>query len=265
MDLDLTVNQFLEQNNFNPSKKMGQNFLINSDICAKLVNSISFKNTDLIIEIGPGLGAITEYLVKKDIKIIAIELDKRLSEYITKKYPTIELINNDVLKIDFDSLTAKYKNPILVSNLPYSISSVVVVKFIKSNIKEMHCMLQKEMVLRMSAKKSTHEYNAFSVLLQTYATVTQVMEISKNNFVPPPNVDSIFISIVKNGKPYDKQYDNFIRSCFLSKRRTLINNLKNIVDKDKLIAYLNSNNISLTTRAEELSISQFEQMFNFIK
>ncbi|MDR2636263.1 MAG: 16S rRNA (adenine(1518)-N(6)/adenine(1519)-N(6))-dimethyltransferase RsmA [Mycoplasmataceae bacterium] len=264
MDIEVSAKQFIKSNNFNPSKKMGQNFLINEKICKNLVDSINFTNVDLIIEIGPGLGAITKYLNMHNVPITAIELDKRLSEFVHTKFTNINLINNDVLKVDFNELTAKYSSPIIVSNLPYSISSIVVIKFVKSNIKTMYCMLQKEMVLRLLAKKSTHEYNAFTVLLQTYANIKKITDVSKSNFLPPPNVDSIFIVIEKNNLTYDEKYDKFVRQCFLSKRRTLVNNLKDIVDKNKLINFLNDNKLSLSVRAEELDIKQFQNLFNAI-
>ncbi|MDR2829028.1 MAG: 16S rRNA (adenine(1518)-N(6)/adenine(1519)-N(6))-dimethyltransferase RsmA [Mycoplasmataceae bacterium] len=258
------VNKFLQDNNFNPSKKMGQNFLINKQVCQDIVDAIDFTNVDLVIEIGPGLGAITDYLVPKAKHFIAIEIDKRLQEHIKNRYPNIEVINEDVLRIDFDELTKNYKNPIIVSNLPYSISSLVVVKFIKSNINHMYCMLQKEMVDRIIAKPSTHEYNGFTVLLNTYADVKKIMNISKNNFNPIPNIDSTFISIIKNNKKYDLEYDKFIKVCFGSKRQTLANNLKNVIDKKELYKHLEAMNLSLTVRAEELSAENFKILYAYI-
>jgi 16S rRNA (adenine1518-N6/adenine1519-N6)-dimethyltransferase len=260
-----TVEKFLKDNNFNPSKKMGQNFLINKNICEELVNSIDFSKVDLIIEIGPGLGAITQFLVNKTKKMIAIELDKRLAEFITNKYPSIELINNDVLKVEFDKLIADYKNPIIVSNLPYSISSLIIHKFIKSDIKEMYCMLQKEMVDRLCAKPKTHEYNNLTVLLNSYTNITKIMNIGKNNFLPPPNVDSIFIKIEKNSEIYNEQYDKFLRQSFSSKRQTLANNLKTIIQKQDLYKYLLECGFSSTIRAEEITANDFKKLFIFLK
>ncbi|MDR2821652.1 MAG: 16S rRNA (adenine(1518)-N(6)/adenine(1519)-N(6))-dimethyltransferase RsmA [Mycoplasmataceae bacterium] len=258
------VNKFLHENGFNPSKKMGQNFLINKQVCQDIVDAIDFTNVDLVIEIGPGLGAITDYLVPKAKHFIAIEIDKRLHEHIKNRYNNIEVINEDVLRVDFDELTKNYKNPIIVSNLPYSISSLVVVKFIKSNIKQMYCMLQKEMVDRIIAKPSTHEYNGFTVLLNTYASVSKIMNISKNNFNPMPNIDSTFISIIKNNKKYDQEYDKFIKVCFGSKRQTLANNLKNIIEKKDLYQHLEKMNLSLTVRAEELTSDNFKILYGYL-
>ncbi|MDR1850532.1 MAG: 16S rRNA (adenine(1518)-N(6)/adenine(1519)-N(6))-dimethyltransferase RsmA [Mycoplasmataceae bacterium] len=257
----MDTKEFLTSHNFNPSKKMGQNFLINEEVCKNIVDSIDFTNVDCVIEIGPGLGAITKYIVQKSNNVIAIEIDKRLSEYISKTYPQIKLINEDVLKVDFNELTNQYKNPIIISNLPYSISSLVVIKFIKSNIQHMYCMLQKEMVERMLAVPKTHEYNGFTVLLNTYTTITKTMNISKNNFMPAPEVDSIFIAIHRNENTFDPQYDKFIKQCFGSKRRTLNNNIKNIIDKKSYEEFLNKKHISLLVRAEELDYKTFLEMY----
>ncbi|MDR3249911.1 MAG: 16S rRNA (adenine(1518)-N(6)/adenine(1519)-N(6))-dimethyltransferase RsmA [Mycoplasmataceae bacterium] len=259
---------YLKRTQFNPSKKMGQNFLINKEVYTSMVNKIDFSKYDLVLEIGPGLGALTDILIQKTKKIIVIEIDKRLSEYIAERYKQydakkFELLNIDALKTNFNELAKEYKNTVIVSNLPYSISSIVVIKFIKSEIKNMYCMLQKEMVERMMAIPRTKQYNAFTVLLNTYCKIKKLVDISRSSFYPVPEVDSTFISISKNNKSYDENYDKFIRMCFNSKRRTLLNNLKNIIDKNTLSLYLKKNKISGNARAEELTYLGFISLYNF--
>jgi 16S rRNA (adenine1518-N6/adenine1519-N6)-dimethyltransferase len=268
MQSNSEINKFLQDNNFNPSKKMGQNFLFNNETIENIVSNVDFENVDLVIEIGPGLSALTEHLVKKSKKLIAIELDKRLYEHNVKKFksaPNFSIINNDVLQLNFDDLTKGFENVIIVSNLPYSISSLCLIKFIQcDSIKTMYCMLQKEMVERIIAVPSTKQYNAFTVVLNTYSTITKLMDVYKEDFIPAPEVDSVVIKLEKNGIKYDDQFNKFIKLCFGSKRRTLQNNLSNMIDKQKLVNILNELNIRIDVRAEALTIGELFNIYNKI-
>ena len=130
----IVIKEYVKSKNFNPSKKMGQNFLVNENIITEIIESISFDNVDTIIEIGPGLGALTKHLVNTNKPVICIELDKRLYSELKVKFKDVKnltLINNDVLREDFDLLTQNTGKTMIVSNLPYSISSLVIVKFLK--------------------------------------------------------------------------------------------------------------------------------------
>jgi len=258
-------NDFLNRIKFNPSKKMGQNFLINENVVNNIINTIDFNNVDLIIEIGPGTGALTNKLVDKNIRLITIEIDKRLGEYIQnnyKQHKNFEIIIEDALKVDLDKICNGYKNPIIVSNLPYSISSVLLFKFLKSNINLMYCMLQKEMVDRICAKPKTKDYNNFTVILQTMSKITRLLEISKKEFKPAPEVDSSFIKIEKIRK-YDPNFDKFVKSCFLARRRTFINNLK-YTNTNLVKEYISKHNFSLTCRAEELNVEDFIELYKLL-
>jgi 16S rRNA (adenine1518-N6/adenine1519-N6)-dimethyltransferase len=262
------TNEYINLNKFNPSKKMGQNFLINDDIIKKIISTINFNNVDCVIEIGPGLGAITDQLAINSKHLLCIELDKRLAEFITKRFKdkeNVEVVNEDVLKIDFNDIASKYTNVIIVSNLPYSISSLVLMKFIKSNnIKTMYCMLQKEMVDRITAKPSTHEYNGFTVIVNRYTKIERLLTIGRNNFIPAPEVESVFISITKTDSTFDEKFEKFIRLCFVSKRRTLLNNLHSIISKTDLVNILTEMNIDPQTRAEALTVEQLELIYKKI-
>lgn len=259
--------EYLTSREFRPSKKMGQNFLINQEISKNIVNSIDFKNVDLVIEIGPGLGALTDYLIDKKFNLVLVELDKRLNEFLIKRYKNkkVEIINSDVLKVDFDKLVEKHRNPIIISNLPYSISSLVLVKFLKcKNIKEIYCMLQQEMVDRISSPVGSKKYNSFTVLVQFYAEVNKICKIGPNNFLPAPEVDSLFISIKKNKKQFNLLFDKFLRNCFLNRRKTLINNLKNQYDIKAINFSLEKMNIQKLIRPEELPPDQLFAIFNYL-
>lgn len=260
--------EYITSRQFNPSKKMGQNFLINENISKNIVSSIDFQNVDLVIEIGPGLAALTDYLVDQKFDLTLVELDKRLNEFLNKRFKEkkITIINQDVLRTDFNELIKGYKNPIIVSNLPYSISSLVLLKFLKcEKINDFYCMLQEEMVDRITAPVKTKKYNAFTALISYYCDVKRTMSISANNFYPAPDVGSCFISIKKNQKKYNEEFDKFLRLCFLNRRKTMINNLKSKYDNKIITNSLNKLNISLMTRSEELSPEQLFNLFSEIE
>lgn len=264
MDLKNTKT-YLTKNNFFPSKKLGQNFLINQNICQEIVKAVDTKNVDLIIEIGPGLGSITDFLIDKKVELILIEFDKRLNEFLNKRFidiKQIKIINNDVLKVSLDELVKQHKNPIIVSNLPYSISSQVLFQFMECNkIRKGYFMLQKEMVERIKAKPKTKNYNGFSAAFNYYCDVKNIMTLNGKNFEPQPDVDSVFIEIIKKNKNYDSKFIKFLNESFKMKRKTLYNNLKTLYGNQTLKA-LKNKNISETIRAEELST---EVLFDLYK
>ncbi|GHU52785.1 ribosomal RNA small subunit methyltransferase A [Bacilli bacterium] len=249
---------------FNPSKKLGQNFLINPQIPIDIVDKINFDGVDLIIEIGPGTGALTKELVKKNIPMTAIELDKRLYATIKNEYLNINVINDDVLKVDFQNIIKGYKNPIIVSNLPYSISSPMIFKFIKEiGVNVFYCMLQKEVVDRLCAKPRTHQYNAFTVIVSYCCNIKNIINVGRNNFSPVPKVDSAVVSIVKKPKQtYINEFDLFLKKCFCSKRQMLVNNLKNVYTKQIVIDALSKHNIGIKSRAEELNVEELFKLYS---
>ncbi len=263
MDFKKT-HEYITSRQFNPSKKMGQNFLVNEEISKKIVEKIDLSKANLVIEIGPGLGSLTDHLIDKKFDLVLIELDKRLNEFLVKRYKDkkMEIINSDVLKVDFNQISKGYKHCVIVSNLPYSISSLVVMKFLKSsNIDLFYCMLQKEMVDRIMAPISSKKYNGLTALATYYFNIERLMNISPNNFYPIPEVDSTFIKIKKNNKIYDEKFDKFLRTCFLNRRKTLINNLKHTYKIDQLNLVINSLNFKLTSRAEEFTPEQLHTLY----
>ncbi|MDR0857139.1 MAG: 16S rRNA (adenine(1518)-N(6)/adenine(1519)-N(6))-dimethyltransferase RsmA [Mycoplasmataceae bacterium] len=259
------TNNYLKEKGINPSKKMGQNFLINEQIAEQIANFAAEKDYDQVVEIGPGLGAITEFLTRLNKPLTAIELDKRFSEFIKNKYPTVTVINNDVLNENFDEITEKYNNPILISNLPYSISSLVLGMFLESNhVNNFICMLQKEMVERITAKPNTKQYNSFTAAVSYYCNIKKLLSVSKNNFSPAPDVESEVIRLVKNGKPFDKKFNKFLKVSFAAKRKTIVNNLQLFYQKDKILEALKKIKIDDKARAESLDIEKLHTLFTIL-
>jgi 16S rRNA (adenine1518-N6/adenine1519-N6)-dimethyltransferase len=162
-------------------------------------------------------------------------------------------------------MVKEYKNPIIVTNLPYSISTLAVIKFLKTDIiKTMYCMLQKEVVERMIAKKSTKQFNSFSVLCQYHSDITKLKFIDRELFLPIPDVDSLFIKINKNNNLYDAKFANFVKICFAQKRKTIVNNLKSLYKLDIIKSALEKINKNCNVRAEEFEINELLEFYKIL-
>lgn len=249
---------------FNFKKSLGQNFLIDDNIKRKIVESASIDEGSLIIEVGPGSGAITKHLVSFGVPVIAFEIDERLkSELESIEASNLEVIFEDFLKVDLKEVLSKYKYKKihLIANLPYYITTPIITKVMEEElVYEMIIMVQKEVGDRFKASPNTKEYNSLSVFLQYYFDISKVTLVSRNSFVPKPNVDSIVLKFVKKDKLLEvnniELFFKFVRDSFTQKRKNLRNNLKNY-DLEKIEKALNVLNKDLTYRAEQLSIEDF--------
>ncbi len=261
------VSNFLKDKQFCPSKKLGQNFLINPQIKQRIVNAANLQPKDIVLEIGPGVGAITSILLTHKIKLIAIEVDKRLAELLTTKlktYNNFTLYNIDALKVDWDKILFEYTQSSdvkLVANLPYSISSLLVLKIIRSQlISQATIMVQKEMADRLCAKVGTHAYNMFTILVQLFLDVQKLFDVDPSNFSPKPKVQSCVIQLTKK-QPVSDLYDisdfevidNFLHLAFSNKRKTLVNNLIAQYDKSKILNVLQQIQLPSMIRAEQIN------------
>ncbi len=261
------VSNFLKDKQFRPSKKLGQNFLINPQIKQRIVNAANLQPKDIVLEIGPGVGAITSILLTHKIKLIAIEVDKRLAELLTTKlktYNNFTLYNIDALKVDWDKILFEYTQSSdvkLVANLPYSISSLLVLKIIRSQlISQATIMVQKEMADRLCAKVGTHAYNMFTILVQLFLDVQKLFDVDPSNFSPKPKVQSCVIQLTKKQSVSDlydisdfEVIDNFLHLAFSNKRKTLVNNLIAQYDKSKILNVLQQIQLPSMIRAEQIS------------
>ena len=259
--------------NFEYKKSLGQNFLIDKNIINKIINSIDLKEEPLIIEIGPGSGALTKELVKLNANIISFEIDTRLKSELDKlcnENGNLEIIYEDFLKIDLKEFLKqkKYKNLYFVANLPYYITTAIINKITEeSNPKEMILMVQKEVADRFSAHPNTRDYGSISVFLQYNYDISKVVLVPKTCFYPSPKVDSVVIKFETRENKVkalnEEKFYKLIKDSFQFKRKNLKNNLKGY-NQDKINEILKEYNKDLTARAEEISVEEFINISNNI-
>lgn len=255
--------------NFNFKKKFGQNFLTNTGIIDNIVNSIQPTERDLIIEIGPGGGALTKKLKKYNATLICYEVDEETKEYLSVlENEKTRVIYDDFLKRDIidDLKDIEYERLYVIGNLPYYITTPIITKIIelKLNVSEAVFMVQKEVADRFSANHQTREYGSITVFLNYYFTIQRLFIVGKNNFIPKPNVDSAVIKLTSRKDKLDvniEKFNKLVRDSFQFKRKNLNNNLKNY-DKDKMQRILEKRGFSLNNRAEDLSYSDFVEITN---
>jgi 16S rRNA (adenine1518-N6/adenine1519-N6)-dimethyltransferase len=250
--------------NFHPKKKFGQNFLKNKDLLKKISELRNFDNK-LVIEIGPGKGALTEYLLKKQPKkLIAIERDEELKPFllnIQKKYSVnFEIIFQDALKYEYSKI--KGQKIFLVANLPYHIATTLVIKWLKyiENFESIIIMVQREVAERLSAKVSTKFYGRTSILVQLHLDVKKIFDVSPENFHPKPKVNSSVIELSPKSNfnfNYEK-VDELLKICFAQRRKKLKNNLNKISHSnlEKII----KSGIDLDLRPQDISIENYVMM-----
>ncbi len=252
---------------FDFKKSLGQNFLIDKNIIKKISDSIVVNSNDLIIEIGPGAGALTNELILKGSDVLCFEIDERLKDRLNNiKSDKLRIIYKDFLKVNLcEYINEKYKRLFFVGNLPYYITTAIINKIVnESNPYEIIIMIQKEVAQRFMAKPNSKEYGSLSVFLQYNFDIEKICIVNKNCFVPIPKVDSMVIKLRSNKKQGLKNEEKFyklIKDAFKQKRKNLRNNLKNY-DLNIINGVLNKYNKDITYRAEELTIEEFIEISN---
>lgn len=253
-------------------KSFGQNFLKDKNIIKKIVDSANIKDNTLVIEIGPGAGAMSDMIICKAKYAILYEIDNRLEEVLSDKlsnYSNYKIIIGDFLKEDVrkELKAYQYDSLYVVANLPYYITTPIVEKFIDDDIlpDKLILMMQKEVALRFSAKKNTKNYGALTVLLNYYYDINKLFDVSRKVFVPEPNVDSAVICMTKKeDRLVVKDMEFFkkvVRDSFMFKRKNLKNNLKNY-DLKKISLILEKYSLGLDVRAESLDLEIFVEIAN---
>lgn len=271
------TNEILKKFDQRAKKKFGQNFLIDLNIIGQIVTKSDITKDTCVIEIGPGIGALTEQLAKAAKKVIAFEIDETLIPILNETlgaYDNIEIINQDFLQVDFKKFVDKlegYDSIRVVSNLPYYITTPILIKIFESRAKidSITAMMQKEVADRLSAKPSTKEYNNLTILTQFYSDAKTIIKVPKNVFIPAPNVDSAVVrfDIRENKVPINNEENFFkmLRASFAQRRKTILNNLGEFLgSKEKAMQVLESVNINPQIRAEALTIEDFARLSNEI-
>lgn len=272
----------LKKYNISANKSLGQNFLINDSVVNKIVESAEITKNDLVIEIGPGLGNLTEFLLEKAGKVIAIELDQRMIEILNDRfslYDNFELINEDVLKVDLNDLIRKNKNSEIktakiVANLPYYITTPIIMKLLedKLDIETITVMVQKEVADRLIAIPGEKLSGAITYSVYYYAISENVTIVENNSFIPEPEVDSevIKLTIRKNQLVNilnEEHFFKLIKISFMQRRKTLINALVNggiLKSKEDAKKLFDDLKMDYNTRGETLSIEKFAEISNYI-
>jgi len=257
--------------NFHVKKSLGQCFLSDSNIPQKIVELSNLNHDTTVIEVGAGMGALTKYLLPQSKKVIAYEIDPSIIPILkenTKAYSNLEIQEEDILKANLAYLSSIEGPIISISNLPYYITSPIISLFLEKipEIKTMYFMVQKEVADRITAKKNTKDYNAFSVEIQYLSKVKSILFVPRNCFTPAPNVDSAVIKIEKierNNSIEDyTAFKKVVERCFRERRKTLLNNLSINQSKEDVRRILESANIDSSLRAEDLSIEDFINLYN---
>ena len=249
-----------------PKKRFGQNFLTDQSIIQALVNAISPKPEDLMVEIGPGLGALTQPLIKQLQHLHVVEIDRDIISWMQSFYPAekITIHNSDALKFDFKSIGERIR---VVGNLPYNISSPILFHLLDNvqTIIDMHFMLQKEVVERMVAAPSTPAYGRLSAMLQYKLHMEYLFTVPPEAFDPPPKVESAFVRCVPHASlPFtavdEKLFARVVLNAFGQRRKTLRNTLKSMLDDNGFIQL----DINPQLRAENLSVEKFVTIANYL-
>lgn len=264
--------RILKEHNLIAKKGYGQNFIINYETIKTIANSSNIKEDTLVIEIGPGLGALTQELLNISSKVIAIEIDKNMVEVLKEnlKKENLTIINEDFLKINLNELINQYssfKEVVIVSNLPYYITSDILEKIISlkhPKITKIVAMMQKEVGKKLLKKEDKIE-SYLKVLIDNYCEMKTVMYVSKNDFEPRPKVDSIVLEFNINKDVYKLDYYFFeiIKECLKNRRKTLLNTLP--FDKEVILKVLKELNIKETIRVEEMNIKQLLNIIERIR
>ena len=251
-----------------PLKRFGQNFLQDQNIVKKIISEIDPKENELIVEIGPGQGAITSLLLESNANLTAVEIDNRVIEDLQARFIDLHLMQADFLKLDLNQFTNSSKQRIrVVGNIPYNITSPILFKLFENNtiVQDAVFMVQYEVAKRMTAKMGSEDYGILSVLLEYFGNTKLAFKVSPNVFYPKPNVYSAVVHInfneKRNNSEFNSMFKSIVKSSFGNRRKTLKNSLSN-----GIFASVNFSDcgIDLSLRAEQLNVDDFIKLTEFI-
>ncbi len=273
-----TITKMLSKYGFTFSKALGQNFLINADVCPAMADMLGSDDSTGVIEIGPGIGVLTKELCKTAKKVVAIELDKRLFPVLDETladYGNLEIVEGDVMKLDLRELInekfADCSSIKVCANLPYYITSPVIMTLLESNlpVDEIVVMVQKEAAERLCAPIGSREAGAVSVAVNYYGQAEILFEVGRESFMPSPKVDSMVIKItLRDSREYlindEKKFFSLVKSAFSQRRKTLVNSISNTlgISKSDITNALNELGLDANIRAEKLRMEDFVNLYN---
>lgn len=266
--------EILQKYNFRTQKKYGQNFLIDTGVLNRIVDAAEITGEDCVLEIGPGIGSMTQYLAERAGAVVAVEIDKNLIpilEDTLSGYDNVTLINEDILKVDINKIVEEKNGgrPVkVVANLPYYITTPIIMGLFESHVplESITVMVQKEVADRMQVGPGTKDYGALSLAVQYYARPEMVANVPPNCFIPRPNVGSAVIRLIRYEEPPVQVVDEarlfaLIRAAFNQRRKTLVNALSNApklgITKEQAAKALEGLALSSTIRGEALTLEQF--------
>ncbi|MCD7806699.1 MAG: 16S rRNA (adenine(1518)-N(6)/adenine(1519)-N(6))-dimethyltransferase RsmA [Lachnospiraceae bacterium] len=269
-----STREILDKYGFTAQKKYGQNFLIDGNVLEKIISGAEIGKDDCVLEIGPGIGTMTQYLAETAGRVVAVEIDRHLLpvlEETLSSYDNVVIVNEDILKVDIGQIAREYHGgkPIkVVANLPYYITTPVILRLLECGapIESITVMIQKEVASRMEAGPGSKDYGALSLAVQYYAEAKILTYVSANSFFPRPGVDSAVIKLTSHRKkpvevPDEKFMFALIRASFNQRRKTLVNSLGNAaglqISKEQASAALLEMGLPVTVRGEALSLSEF--------
>lgn len=273
--------EILDKYRFNFQKRFGQNFLIDAHILDKIVTGADVNENDCVLEIGPGIGTMTQYLAERARHVIAVEIDKALIPILgdtLSSYDNVTVINDDILKVDINALVKEYNDskPIkVVANLPYYITTPIIMGLFEADvpIDSITIMIQKEVADRMQVGPGTKDYGALSLAVQFYSKPEVIAYVSPDCFIPKPNVGSAVIRLKRYAKaPVDVNNKDFmfklVRAAFNQRRKTLVNSIGNAgigISKEKILEALNQMELNESIRGEKLSLEEFAKLSNILE
>ena len=271
----------MKKYNIRANKSLGQNFLINNEVVENIVNSSEIKKEDMVIEVGPGLGTLTKYLLEKAGKVLCIELDTKMIKILNDRfsgYDNFEVINADVLKVNLNEIIEEskknenIKNVKVVANLPYYITTPIIMKLLedKLDIESITVMIQKEVADRLIEIPGGKNTGAITHTVYYYCESEKIMEVPNSSFIPEPEVTSEVIKLnIRKNPPIDGSNKellfDIIKEAFMQRRKTLLNSLVNskvFLNKEDGIKVLNELNIDINIRPEKLTLSDFAKIAN---
>lgn len=270
----------MDKYNIKANKNLGQNFLVDENVIETAIEKSNINEDDLVIEIGPGLGTLTNYLLENAGRVICVELDKRMIKILEERfflYKNFEVINNDILKVDLNEIIKQakekfnLKNAKIVANLPYYITTPIIMKLLESkiDITSITVMIQKEVADRLAEIPGGKNTGAITYTVYYYGNTEKLLEVPKSSFIPEPSVTSEVIKINIRKEPpvkvkNEERFFKLIKVAFLQRRKTLLNSLTNngISNKEELIKILKKLNIDEKIRSEKLTIEQFAELSN---